>query len=292
MGVAELETVVRLGLPMVVVVYNDEAYGAEVHHFGPHGHPLDTVRFPDTDLAAIARGYGFAAVTVTGPGDLAAVAEWLQAPRDRPLLVDAKVAREARLVVAGGGVPGPLSLRFGGRMSLRMVRASSAAARTAARGAPALAVTAAAIAPSTNGTSATTTRPGSASSRAVSTELPRSGTSTTPSPWSTAVSARSIRSRLVPTPPSSVPPAAATARARPGDAADERGRLLRQSGAVGHQHDAHHQELLTSTMPTISEPALIGPTITRRGCTVARQATMSADDAAPGSWCPTLRSPR
>ena len=35
---------VRLGLPMVVVVYNDDAYGAEVHHFGPDGHPLDTVR--------------------------------------------------------------------------------------------------------------------------------------------------------------------------------------------------------------------------------------------------------
>ena len=47
MGARELETVVRLGLPMVVVVYNDDAYGAEVHHFGPHGAPLDTVRFPD-----------------------------------------------------------------------------------------------------------------------------------------------------------------------------------------------------------------------------------------------------
>ena len=64
MGAAELETVVRLGLPMVVVVYNDDAYGAEVHHFGPDGHRLDTVRFPETDLAAIARGFGFEAVTV------------------------------------------------------------------------------------------------------------------------------------------------------------------------------------------------------------------------------------
>ena len=37
MSVAELDTVVRLGLPMVVAVYDDEAYGAEVHHFGPDG---------------------------------------------------------------------------------------------------------------------------------------------------------------------------------------------------------------------------------------------------------------
>src|SRR5690606_31032383 len=57
MGVAELETVVRLGLPMLVVVYNDAAYGAEVHHFGPDGHPLDIVRFPDVDIAAIGRGF-------------------------------------------------------------------------------------------------------------------------------------------------------------------------------------------------------------------------------------------
>ena len=59
MGVSELETVARLGLPMVVVVYDDEAYGAEVHHFGPDGDPLDTVRFPPADIAAIGRGFGF-----------------------------------------------------------------------------------------------------------------------------------------------------------------------------------------------------------------------------------------
>src|SRR3954469_531410 len=81
MGAAELETVVRLGLPMVVVVYNDAAYGAEVHHFGPDGHPLDTVRFPETDVAAIARGYGFEALTVRGLRDLDAVAAWVAGPR-------------------------------------------------------------------------------------------------------------------------------------------------------------------------------------------------------------------
>ncbi|MDH2428484.1 thiamine pyrophosphate-binding protein [Sphaerisporangium sp. TRM90804] len=91
MGVAELETVVRLGLPMVLVVYDDEAYGAEVHHFGPGGHPLDLVRFPPVDFAAIARGFGCAAVTVRERADLGAVSAWLDGPRDRPLLIHAKV---------------------------------------------------------------------------------------------------------------------------------------------------------------------------------------------------------
>ncbi|MBB5959745.1 thiamine pyrophosphate-dependent acetolactate synthase large subunit-like protein [Saccharothrix tamanrassetensis] len=91
MGIAELETVVRLGLPMVVVVYNDSGYGAEIHHFGPAGHSLDTVRFADTDLAAIGRGFGCTALTVRRRDDLVGVTRWLDGPRDTPLLIDAKV---------------------------------------------------------------------------------------------------------------------------------------------------------------------------------------------------------
>jgi thiamine pyrophosphate-dependent acetolactate synthase large subunit-like protein len=91
MGVSELETVARLGLPMVIVVYDDEAYGAEVHHFGPGGHPLDQVSFTPADIAAIGRGFGCDAVTVRDPAGLAAVTTWLRGPRDRPLLVHAKV---------------------------------------------------------------------------------------------------------------------------------------------------------------------------------------------------------
>ncbi|SNT28121.1 Acetolactate synthase large subunit [Actinomadura meyerae] len=94
MSVAELETAVRLGLDLLVVVYDDEAYGAEVYHFGPAGHPLDTVVFPPADLAAIGRGFGCAAATVRCPDDLAAVADWLAGPRDRPMVVDAKVTRD------------------------------------------------------------------------------------------------------------------------------------------------------------------------------------------------------
>lgn len=91
MSAAELDTVRRLGLPMVVVVYNDEAYGAEVHHFAAGGHPMDTVTFPETDIAAIARGYGFTGVTVRTVRDLDAVRAWIGGSRDTPLLIDAKV---------------------------------------------------------------------------------------------------------------------------------------------------------------------------------------------------------
>jgi acetolactate synthase I/II/III large subunit len=94
MGAAEFDTVRRLGLPMVVVVYNDAAYGAEVHHFSPDGHDLATVTFPDTDIAAVARGYGFTGVTVRQQHDLAQVRDWLDGARDTPLLIDIKVVAD------------------------------------------------------------------------------------------------------------------------------------------------------------------------------------------------------
>ncbi len=90
-GLADLETVARLGLRMLIVVYNDAAYGAEVHHFGPHGHPLDLVRFPDVDFAAVGRAFGLHSATVRSAGDLAAVRQWLASGATPGMVLDAKV---------------------------------------------------------------------------------------------------------------------------------------------------------------------------------------------------------
>jgi thiamine pyrophosphate-dependent acetolactate synthase large subunit-like protein len=87
----ELGTVARLGLNLLVVVYNDAAYGAEVHHFGPLGRPTDIVRFPETDFAAIARACGLEGLTVRSSEDLAPASAWLAGDRGKALLIDAKV---------------------------------------------------------------------------------------------------------------------------------------------------------------------------------------------------------
>jgi thiamine pyrophosphate-dependent acetolactate synthase large subunit-like protein len=92
MAISELETAVRLKVALVCIVYNDAAYGAEVHHFVEDDHT--TVRFPDTDLAALARGFGAGGVTVRTLGDLEAVRDWLAVPQDRPLVIDAKIASD------------------------------------------------------------------------------------------------------------------------------------------------------------------------------------------------------
>ncbi|GAC1638130.1 MAG: thiamine pyrophosphate-binding protein [Chloroflexota bacterium] len=91
MALPELETVARLGLRLLIVIYNDSAYGAEVHHFGPHGADLDLVRFDEVDFAALGRAAGLRGITVRGPGDLEAVETWLAGGGTPGLVLDAKV---------------------------------------------------------------------------------------------------------------------------------------------------------------------------------------------------------
>jgi acetolactate synthase I/II/III large subunit len=91
MALPELETLGRLRLDALVVVYNDAAYSAEVHHFAPEHASMDTVRFPDTDFAGVARAVGLEAATIRSLGDLEVVADWLHRGRPKPLLLDAKV---------------------------------------------------------------------------------------------------------------------------------------------------------------------------------------------------------
>jgi thiamine pyrophosphate-dependent acetolactate synthase large subunit-like protein len=80
---------------MLILIYNDAAYGAEVHHFGPMGHSVDPARFPDTDFAALARAAGAEGITVRDQGDLEPVQDWLER-RERPPVIDAKVNPEVR----------------------------------------------------------------------------------------------------------------------------------------------------------------------------------------------------
>lgn len=93
MNAVELDTAVRLGLGMVVLIYNDDAYGAEVHLFpGSTPKEEEIIRFPPTDIAAIARGYGCEGITVRSLDDLEGVSAWLDGPREVPLVIDAKIS--------------------------------------------------------------------------------------------------------------------------------------------------------------------------------------------------------
>jgi thiamine pyrophosphate-dependent acetolactate synthase large subunit-like protein len=89
MALAELETAARLGVNnLIVLIYDDAAYGAEVHHFAPMGQDVSLVRFKDADLAGIATAAGCEGHTIRTTDDLDVIGNW---DRTRPLVLDAKV---------------------------------------------------------------------------------------------------------------------------------------------------------------------------------------------------------
>jgi thiamine pyrophosphate-dependent acetolactate synthase large subunit-like protein len=90
MTLGELETVVREGIPLVRVVMNDCAYGAELHYLKANDMPVASSPFPDVDFAPIAAALGFEAATVRTLDVLRALAPTLSAP-DGPILLDCKI---------------------------------------------------------------------------------------------------------------------------------------------------------------------------------------------------------
>jgi acetolactate synthase-1/2/3 large subunit len=71
MSVGELETISRLNLPIVLIQCSNGSFGwiKELQHLY-HDRRYYSVDFTTVDYAAIARGFGLAAVDVTDPKDL------------------------------------------------------------------------------------------------------------------------------------------------------------------------------------------------------------------------------
>ena len=90
MSLGEIDAAANLGVPMLVVVINDAAYGAEVHHFRSLGLPTDLALLGGIDFAAIAGAMGARGLEVRGTADLKRLEEWIEDP-DGVMVVDCKV---------------------------------------------------------------------------------------------------------------------------------------------------------------------------------------------------------
>ncbi len=90
MTMGELETVAREGLPLVIVLMNDCAYGAELHYLRMLDMPVAMSVFPDVDFAPVAEAFGFQAATVRTIQDLEALAPLLAKPQG-PIFLDCKI---------------------------------------------------------------------------------------------------------------------------------------------------------------------------------------------------------
>lgn len=96
MGLADLESIVRTVESGVIVIYNDSAYGAEIHQYGSVGLHEDPMLIPTVDFAGIANSMGATGIRVGTLEDLAAVQQWVDAGARGVCLVDARVSTHVR----------------------------------------------------------------------------------------------------------------------------------------------------------------------------------------------------
>lgn len=95
MAASDLESAVRVAAGRgLAVVWNDAAYGAEMHVYGQMGLAQGPMLIPDVDFAALATAVGAHGAVVRTLDDLEVLAQWSsQDPAERPfLLLDLRVS--------------------------------------------------------------------------------------------------------------------------------------------------------------------------------------------------------
>lgn len=94
MALADLETATRHRLPLVVVVMNDRAYGAERVHLEADGLPVEVADLPLIDFAAVAASLGIESASAATEAELRAQAGALDRAGRGPLLLDCRIRPE------------------------------------------------------------------------------------------------------------------------------------------------------------------------------------------------------
>lgn len=93
MTLSDLQTAARYHLPVIIVVSNDSALGAELHYLRQHGYDDAITRHANPSFEALARDLGIEAVTIRSLADLETIRPRL-VQVDGPLLLDCIVSPE------------------------------------------------------------------------------------------------------------------------------------------------------------------------------------------------------
>lgn len=96
MSLADLESIVRTVKSGVIVIYNDSAYGAEIHQYGSIGLHEDPMLIPTVDFAALANAFGATGITLRSLSDLSEVKSWVDSGAHGVCLVDARISAAVR----------------------------------------------------------------------------------------------------------------------------------------------------------------------------------------------------
>jgi len=96
MGLSDLESLVGAADSAVVVIYNDAAYGAEIHQYGSKGLTEKPMLIPEVDFSGIARALGAESAIVRSLADLAALQDWIDDGARGTFVADCRITSSVR----------------------------------------------------------------------------------------------------------------------------------------------------------------------------------------------------
>ncbi|WP_240685136.1 thiamine pyrophosphate-binding protein [Arthrobacter nitrophenolicus] len=79
-----------------VVIYNDAAYGAEIHQYGSQGLTEKPMLIPEVDFSGVARALGAESAVIRSLSDLAALQDWIDAGARGTFVADCRITSTVR----------------------------------------------------------------------------------------------------------------------------------------------------------------------------------------------------
>lgn len=96
MGLSDLESLIGAARSAIVVIYNDAAYGAEIHQYGSQGLTEKPMLIPEVDFAGVARALGAESAVIRSLSDLSALQDWIDAGANGTFVADCRITSTVR----------------------------------------------------------------------------------------------------------------------------------------------------------------------------------------------------
>lgn len=96
MGLSDLESLIGTARSAIVVIYNDAAYGAEIHQYGSQGLTEKPMLIPEVDFSGVARALGAESAVILSLGDLSTLQDWIDAGAKGTFVADCRITSSVR----------------------------------------------------------------------------------------------------------------------------------------------------------------------------------------------------